>query len=76
MSRIYRAAKPQPMGNRDLTAKGAKRREFTTEAQSSQSSEYFLIKNSFFRALSASAVSCLLDRNDWQIYASCEFFSI
>jgi hypothetical protein len=30
---------------------------FTTEAQSSQSSEFFLIKNSLLRALRASAVS-------------------
>jgi len=32
---------------------------FTTEAQSSQSSEYFLIKNSLLRALRASAVRSL-----------------
>ena len=35
---------------------------FTTEAWSSQSSEYFLIKNSLLGALRASAVSSLLDR--------------
>ena len=33
-----------------------KKENFTTEAQSSQSSEYFLIKNSLLRALRASAV--------------------
>jgi hypothetical protein len=35
---------------------------FTAETQSSQRSEYFLIKNSLLRALSASAVSYLLYR--------------
>ena len=53
-------------------------RYFTTEAQSSQSSEYFLIKNSLLRALRASAVSSLLDRynqnNHWKICARCENF--
>jgi len=36
---------------------------FTTEAQRSQSSEYFLIKNFLLRALRASAVRSLLDRD-------------
>ena len=35
---------------------------FTAETQSSQRSEYFLIKNSLLRALSASAVSYVLHR--------------
>jgi hypothetical protein len=42
------AAKPQP------------NQYFTTETQSSQRSEYFLIKNSLLCALSASAVTSLL----------------
>ena len=41
----HNAAKPQP------------KKYFTTETQSSQRSEYFLIKNSLLCALSASAVS-------------------
>jgi hypothetical protein len=44
---------------------------FTTEAQSSLSSKYFLIKNSLLRALRASAVNSLLDRDNqngrWKI---------
>src|SRR3990172_6308449 len=35
---------------------------FTTEAQSSQSSEYFLIKNSLLRDLSASALQVVADQ--------------
>ena len=44
---------------------------FTAEAQSSQRSEYFLIKNSLLCVLSASVVSSLLDRHNqnshWKI---------
>jgi hypothetical protein len=56
-----------PLGALPYLASAASRNQsskpyFTTEARSSQSSEYFLIKNSLLRALGFSAVSSLLDR--------------
>jgi len=71
-------------GNREDTARQSRNQSskpyFTTEARSSQRSEYFLIKNSLLRALSASAVSSLLDRYNqnrhWKICGHGENFRI
>jgi hypothetical protein len=53
---------------------------FTTEAQSSQSSEYLLIKNFLLRALRASAVRSLLTRYNqhsrWEICATCANYQL
>ena len=43
-----------------LSRNQSSNRYFTTEAQSSQSSEYFIIENSLLRVLRASAVKTVL----------------